>query len=268
MDRSLEPFPPARSAAPVDAPDDDLDDASGDAPPIRPAALSVVIPVRDEAATLAPLLAQLQAAPQLVREVLVVDGGSRDGTRSIARLAGARLLRSPAGRGRQLQRGVAAATGPWLLLLHADVRLPPRWPEAVGRAMAPGSRGPGSWPPRAWYFRLAIEDAGPALRLVGLASNLRSRWRQRPYGDQGLLLPAPWLAACGGIRPLPLMEDLELVERLGGRGRLCDLGLPLRVSGRRWRQRGVWRTTLLNARLRRAWRQGASAEQLAALYYG
>ena len=233
-------------------------------PHTGPAGLSVVIPVCDEATGLAPLLAQLQAAPQLVREVLVVDGGSRDGTRSIAGLAGARLLRSPAGRGRQLQRGVAAAAGPWLLLLHADVRLPARWPEAVSRAMATGAHQP----PQAWAFRLAIEGAGPALGLVAWGANLRSRWRQLPYGDQGLLVPASWLAACGGIRPLPLMEDLELVERLRRRGRLGDLGLPLRVSGRRWRQRGVWRTTLANARLRRAWRRGTSAAKLAALYYG
>ena len=104
------------------------------------------------------------------------------------------------------------------------------------------------------------------VRLVELAVRLRSRWRQRPYGDQGLLLGRQRLAAAGGIPPLPLMEDLLLVERLAAQGRLRSLGAALRVDGRRWRRLGVWRTTWRNLQLRRAWRRGIPAAELARRY--
>jgi len=217
------------------------------------------VPVRNEAARLPALLAALNAAPGLVSEVLVVDGGSGDRSRELARLAGAQLLRRSGGRGAQLAAGVGAASGPWLLLLHGDTALPAGWADAVTRAMA-SAEG-------AWYFELAIAAPQPALRLVEAAVTLRSRWRQLPYGDQGLLLPAALLARCGGVKALPLMEDLELVMRLRRLTRLRSLGLPLQVDGRRWRRLGVWQTALANARLRRAWRRGAREELLAEVYY-
>ena len=228
-----------------------------------PPPLSVVIATRNEAARLPALLAQLAAAPALVREVLVVDGGSADGTGWLARLAGARHLCTEPGRGVQLGRGAAAAEGPWLLLLHADVRLPQGWAERVRRSLArPGAAE------RAWYFELAIASSRPELRLLELAVRLRSRWCQLPYGDQGLLLHRDLYAAVGGMRPLPLMEDLDLVERLRRRARLCSLALPLEVDGRRWLRQGLWRTSWGNLQLRRAWRRGVPAVELARRYYG
>jgi rSAM/selenodomain-associated transferase 2 len=224
--------------------------------------LSVVIAARNEAGRLPLLLSQLAAAPQLVREVWLVDGGSRDGTPVLARLAGARVLHSAPGRGGQLALGAREAGAPWLLLLHADVRLPAGWVERLAAVVASDHSGT-----RAWYFLLAIAARSPTLRLVEWAVWWRSRWRQQPYGDQGLLLPMELYRAVGGIRPLPLMEDLELVLRLGRRARLCSLGLALQVDGRRWQRRGVWRTTWSNLQLRRAWRSGVPAEQLARRYY-
>lgn len=225
------------------------------------APLSVVIPVRDEAARLPLLLADLAAAPaDLLGEVWVVDGGSIDGSARLARLAGARVLHSPAGRGRQLCRGIAACRGPWLLLLHADARLPCGWPQEIRRAMAAGEQ-------IAWAFPLAIETAGPALRLVAALSTLRSRWRGLPYGDQGLLLSRALYERSGGLAPLPLMEDLDLVLRLRRLAPIRLLSRPLQVDGRRWRRLGVWRTTWRNARLRRAWRRGVDPVLLARRYY-
>ena len=221
--------------------------------------LSVVIASRNERRALPRLLVQLGGAPDLVREVLVVDGGSSDGSGLVAQLGGAWLLRSQPGRGRQLALGAAEARGPWLLLLHADVRLPPDW---ASRIRAARSRSAA-----AWYFELGIAGSHPGLRLVELGVALRSRWRQLPYGDQGLLLPLVHYRASGGLRPLPLMEDLDLVQRLRRLGRLRSLGAALRVDARRWRQRGIWRTTLDNARLRRQWRRGVDAATLARRYY-
>lgn len=224
-----------------------------------PAPLSVVIPVRDEARGLPPLLADLAAAPELVAEVLVVDGGSGDGSASVARLAGARVLSAAPGRGGQLAQGIAASRCPWLLLLHGDGRLPGDWAASVASAIRQGEG-------QAWAFRLAIDGAAPALRLVELAVSLRSRWRSLPYGDQGLLLSRRLYERAGGMAPLPLMEDLEFVLRLRRLAPIRLLPGAVRVSDRRWRRLGVWQTTLANARLRRAWRRGESPERLAERY--
>ncbi len=229
--------------------------ASPDAAP----PLDVVIPALNEACGLPPLLADLAAAPRLVRQVLVVDGGSRDATALVARLGGARVLSSPAGRGEQLRRGVAAGDAPWLLLLHSDVRLPHGWPALLARAIEKGEG-------RAWTFHLAIEGDDPALRLVERAVSLRSRWRGLPYGDQGLLISRSLHDRVGGLQALPLMEDLEFALRLRRHRRPELLPAALRVSARRWRRLGVWETVLANARLRRDWRRGVSPAELARRY--
>jgi rSAM/selenodomain-associated transferase 2 len=224
--------------------------------------LDVVIAVRNEARGLPPLLADLAMAPSgLVRQVLVVDGGSNDGSQRLARLAGARLQPAPAGRGGQLAQGVAASGAPWVLLLHGDARLPPRWFALVAPAIAAGAG-------TAWAFRLAIAGRNPGLRLVELAANGRSRWRRLPYGDQGLLLARSLYDLAGGINPLPLMEDLEFVLRLRLHGAIRLLDGAVSVDDRRWRSLGVWRTTWRNARLRRQWRRGHDPRLLAAAYYG
>ena len=230
--------------------------------PLMPAPLAMVIPALEEAERLPLLLADLAAAPPgLIRERLVVDGGSRDGSAALARLGGADVLVSQAGRGGQLQRGVTVSTAPWLLLLHADARLPAGWGGAVQRAIDAAAAAE----PCAWCFVLAVGER--RLPLLELAVAWRSRWRQLPYGDQGLLLPRQLLEAIGGVAPLPLMEDLDLVLRLRRLARIRSLGLPLQVDGRRWRRHGVLGTAWRNAALRRAWRRGCSAEELARRYY-
>ena len=225
------------------------------------APLAVVVPCFNEAARLPLLLADLAAAPAgLLAELVVVDGGSRDSTPQLARLGGAQVIHSQASRGWQLQRGVAATTARWLLLLHADARLQPGWSEALQRAMAA--------PEAAWAFDLAVQGPGLPLRLLELAVRLRSQLRQLPYGDQGLLLPRALLERAGGIPPLPLMEDLLLVQRLQRLAPIRRLGCPLQVNGRRWQRQGVLATAWRNARLRHAWRRGMSPQQLADRYYG
>ncbi len=227
---------------------------------MRPA-LAVVIPARNEASRLPALLADLAQGRQLIAECLVVDGGSSDATASVARLAGARVLQTGPGRGPQLVEGIASTTAPWLWLLHADVRLPAHWPQRLQALLA----GPPA-AATAWYGDLRVELPGIEIRLLEALVGLRSDLGQRPYGDQGLLIPRDTYAACGGLRPLPLMEDLEFAQRFAGQGRFRRLGLPLRVDGRRWRQLGLVRTSLANAALRRAWRQGTPPDQLAQRY--
>ena len=192
-------------------------------PPLAP--LAVLIPALNEAQRLPALLADLQQAPPgLLRETLVVDGGSSDGTAALARLAGARLLHSPRGRGHQLALAAAHTAAPWLLVLHADARLPQGWATAIAAAVAQ--------PAAAWSFNLAIDAPGLPIRLLELAVALRSRLGQCPYGDQGLLLPSQLYAAAGGFAPIPLMEDLDLVQRLRPLTRLRCLQRVATISPR------------------------------------
>ena len=224
--------------------------------------LSVVIPCLNEAARLPLLLADLQRSAT-VPEILLADGGSSDATPEIADLTGAGLIRiHPAGRGRQLRVAADEAHGDWLLFLHADSRLSAQWSRVLTTLMQ-GSSASRS----AWYFDLRINPSTPARRLLEKGVNLRSRWLQRPYGDQGLMLHRSLYQRCGGFAELPLMEDLDLVERLSRISDLRRIGLPLTTDGRRWQAEGVLRRSWRNACLRWRWRRGESAELLAERYY-
>ena len=226
-------------------------------------ALSVVIPCLNEAARLPLLLADLQRYTP-IPELLVVDGASGDRSAEVAELAGARVLPSvPACRGRQLATGARQASNSWLLFLHADSRLPRQWPEAVADAMRAADAAT-----NAWYFPLTIEPSTAARRVLERLVNLRSRVVQTPYGDQGLLIHRHLYDASGGFEDLPLMEDLDLVQRVGQRAALRPLSCCIQTDGRRWERDGVLGRSWRNARLRQRWRQGASAQSLAAAYDG
>ncbi len=216
--------------------------------------LSVVIPALDAAAALPGTLAALGGSPA---EILVVDGGSTDGTPEVAAGLGARVVAAPRGRGVQLAAGVAAARGPWLLLLHADTRLAPGWVPAVRRCM----ERPGS----AWFFRFALDDEAPAARRLERAVAWRCRVLALPYGDQGLLVHRDLLEAVGGIRPLPLMEDVDLVRRIG-RERLGAIGVEAVTSAARWRRDGYLARSARNLACLSLWFLGVPPARIARLY--
>jgi len=221
-------------------------------PPIP--GLSVVIPALDAAATLPAALAALGGA---AAEILVVDGGSRDATAEAARLAGAAVLAAPRGRGAQLAAGIAAARGPWLLLLHADTRLAPGWDAAVrARLGEPG---------RAWHFRFALDDDAPAARRLERAVAWRCRALALPYGDQALLVHRGLLAAAGGMRPLPLMEDVDLVRRIG-RARLGAIDVAALTSAARWRRDGYLRRSARNLACLALWFLGVPPRIILRVY--
>jgi len=218
--------------------------------------ISVVIPTLNAAGYLPACLAALEEGP--VGEIVVADAGSADGAAALAAEAGARVLGPlPPSRGAQLAAGCAAATEPWLLLLHADTRLEPGWGAAARRHMA-------ERPEHAGWFRFALDDPAPVARAWEAGVALRSRMGL-PYGDQGLLISRTLLDAVGGVRPLPLMEDVDLVRRLGRR-RLAPLGARAVTSARRYRAHGYLRTALGNWALLARWRLGADPADLARRY--
>jgi len=192
-------------------------------------AVSAVICALDASGPLPRALAALAGG---LAEVIVVDGGSTDDTRAVAAAHGARVLAGPRGRGVQLRAGVAAACGPWLLLLHADTVLGRDWSRAVAAHVA----GPAE---RAGYFRFALDADGPHARRLERMVAWRCRRLGLPYGDQGLLIHRDLLEQVGGVPALPLMEDVALVRRIGAR-RLRALDADAVTSAARW-ERERWR---------------------------
>jgi rSAM/selenodomain-associated transferase 2 len=201
--------------------------------------VSVITPVLDAAADVTDAVRQVADCGP-VAQIVVVDGGSRDDTVALAMEAGAQVVEAPRGRGSQLARGAQAATGDWLLFLHADCRLDAGWEDAVlAFVTAPGAES------RAGYFALALDDEAPAARRLERLVSWRCRWLALPYGDQGLLISRALYDAAGGYKAIPLMEDVDLVRRLG-RARLRPIDAAITASAARYRSGGYWRRSLRN----------------------
>lgn len=193
------------------------------------APISVIIPTLNAADRLPECLAALGEglASGYIRELIVSDGGSTDATLTIAEAAGATVVKGPASRGGQLQRGANKAQGDWLLFLHADTVLQEGWTAAVNRAM--GAQG-------AYYFLLRFDTAGIAPRLVAGWANVRSRLFGLPYGDQGLLVDRVTYDAAHGFSDIPLMEDVALARAL--RGKLSPLAANALTSAEKYQRQG------------------------------
>ena len=228
--------------------------------------LSIVIPTLDAAGVLGATLAamaegraRLEARGMPV-ETVVADGGSRDGTDAEARRHGARLITAERGRGPQLAAGAAAAEGAWLLFLHADTRPEPGWDDEVGAFIAGAANQK-----RAACFRFALDDSAPVARLLERLVALRCRLFALPYGDQGLLIHRGLYEALGGYRPLPLLEDVDLVRRIGRR-RLGLLATPAVTSAVRYRRAGYGSRMVRNFCCLALFALGVRAETVARLY--
>ena len=207
--------------------------------------ISVVIPTLNAESGLAATLAALvpAAVDGTVREVVIVDGGSSDRTAAIAEEAGATLVQSDAGRGRQLAAGAAASRMPWLLFLHADTVLETGWEREAAAFIAQVDLGQRRQSAAA--FRFALDDLGFKPRALEAGVTLRCTLLRLPYGDQGLLLPRRLYDRIGGYRCLPLMEDVDLVRRLG-RSRMAILRSRAITSATRYRRDGYTRRVLRN----------------------
>ena len=221
--------------------------------------LSLIIPTLNAADTLPGLIEQVRTST-IFEEIIVVDGGSSDETIAIARTGGARVIAAPRGRGIQLAAGAGAAAGAWLLFLHADCRLSPDWEAAVAAFLTPlGATG------RAGYFDFALDDAAPAARRLEQVVAWRCRVLALPYGDQGLLISRSLYRAVGGFAPLPLMEDVDLVRRLG-HGRPARIGARCLSSPKRYRREGYWRRPLRNLFCLSLYFAGVRPDRIARLY--
>jgi rSAM/selenodomain-associated transferase 2 len=207
--------------------------------------ISVVVPSLNAEADLPHSLSALIPAAMegVVREVVIADGGSSDASAEIADAAGAAFLKAGRGRGQQLAAGAAAAKGPWLLFLHADTVLEEGWEREASAFIRGIERG--ETEDGAAVFRFGLDDKGVKPALLTLGVGLRCRLLRMPYGDQGLLISKRLYDRIGGFRPLTLMEDVDLVRRLGRR-RIHLLRSRAVTSARRYRAEGYFRRMLRN----------------------
>ncbi|MBY0563429.1 MAG: TIGR04283 family arsenosugar biosynthesis glycosyltransferase [Hyphomonadaceae bacterium] len=224
--------------------------------------ISVVIPTLNAAAYLPRALSPLvrPTVAGLVKQVIVADGGSSDETLAIADAAGCDIVTGARGRGAQLHAGAAAARAPWLLFQHADTELSDACVEEATRFMrAPNARQ------RAAAFKLSFDDDSPQARMVVFLARLRARWFKVPYGDQGLLISRFLYDAVGGYADLPLMEDVDLVRRIGAR-RMVMLEAEAVTSADRYRCDGFTRRACRNLALTARYLMGADPAILAKAY--
>ena len=221
--------------------------------------LSIIVPCLNEAQGIAATLSALAPLRARGSEVIVVDGGSVDGTPERATAFADLVVTAPRGRAAQMNAGAARARGEILLFLHADTVLPDGADILIVDGLQHTHRGWGR-------FDVTIAGRHPLLRLVELFMNLRSRLTGIATGDQAIFVTRSLFTAAGGYPDIALMEDIEISKRLKRFGPPLCLNHRLTTSGRRWEKRGVLRTILLMWRLRLAYWLGADPAKLAVRY--
>jgi rSAM/selenodomain-associated transferase 2/rSAM/selenodomain-associated transferase 1 len=223
--------------------------------------LSVIVPALDEAPGIAAALAALGQLRASGHEVIVVDGGSRDATISVATPLADHVLTAPRGRAVQMNVGASVARGDVLVFLHADCRLPESAADSIAIALRAGHR---------WgRFDVRLDGRSRALASVAAMMNVRSRLSGICTGDQGMFVERALFESVGGFPPIALMEDVALSRALGRvAGRPAAVPARMRVSARRWDERGALRTILQMWRLRFAYWRGTTPDVLAYRYYG
>lgn len=224
---------------------------------MNPADITVVIPALNEQQAIRRSVQSAVSAG--ATEVLVSDGESRDHTVEWAAEAGASsVVRSLPGRGRQMNAAAQLASGKFILFLHADNELSKQALEQIC------VQEDAAW----GAFQQQIDSHRKIYRLIEWGNDLRVRWRQVPFGDQGMFVRRSLFEELGGFAEMPLMEDVELSHRLRKIEAPVLLEGPVQVSARRWEKKGVVRQTVTNWMIQLAYCRGVSVEQLAQKYYG
>jgi rSAM/selenodomain-associated transferase 2 len=223
--------------------------------PLKTSNISIIVPTLNEAHN----LERLRPAAAMAAELIVVDGGSTDGTVIRARELGFQALVSDQGRGAQLNLGAATAVSPLLLFLHADTTLPANFAAAITKCLTNPDTILGA-------FSLQVEKPGLLLKIICKGVNIRARFFKLPYGDQSLFLRQEDFLALGGFPELPIMEDYVFVRQAKRMGSIVTLPQPVTTSRRRWQQIGPIRTTLINQLVILGYHLGVPPKKLALFY--
>ncbi len=221
--------------------------------------ISIIIPVRNEAAGIQQCLHGLKTLRQHGHEVIVVDGGSKDDTLLLAKPLADQVLSSPAGRAKQMNAGAGIACGDILLFLHADTALPEQAEALVCHALNSTCWG---------RFDVRLSGQHPCFSIIEAMMNLRSRLTGIATGDQCLFVRREVFEQQGGYAQLALMEDIEMSRRLKKLARPACLSARVETSSRRWEQHGILRTVALMWLLRLGFFLGIPSQRLARVYHG
>jgi len=222
--------------------------------------ISIIIPVLNEEAHLGSCIEAVRQNDASC-EIIIVDGGSFDRTIEIAEsFQGVKVMKTPKGRGLQMNAGAFSATGDILLFLHADTTLEDGWVQAIARAVKDRSIAGGA-------FTFAINNPSKKYRVVEEWVRLRCFLFRLPYGDQGIFVKRDVFHKLGGYKNIPLMEDVDLIERMKGQGRIVILDTKALTSERRWGRKGLIYTALLNQLIMFLYKIGVHPQKLARLYY-
>ena len=224
---------------------------------LKPSDISIIIPSLNCRALIDQLL---PSALSLSNDVIVTDGGSTDGTQNTATALGATVIEAARGRGQQLASGAAMAQNKWLLFLHSDTKLP----RSADRVMWEFIEAPENFR-KAGYFALRFDDQSREARFVSGMANWRSRTLGLPYGDQALLINHAFYEELGGYKSIPLMEDVDLVRRIGRRN-LCALDGAVITSAAKYRQDGWMLRPLRNLFCLSLYLLGIAPEKIAKIY--
>ncbi|MGI8504672.1 MAG: TIGR04283 family arsenosugar biosynthesis glycosyltransferase [Hassallia sp.] len=219
--------------------------------------ISIIIPVLNEAENIRQAIACTQPSTNI--EVIVVDGGSEDDTYKIADDLDVTIISSVPDRAVQMNKGARLANGDILLFLHADTRLPAGYDVMIRTVLQKTGTVAGA-------FALRIDAEVASLRLVEWGVNMRSRFWQMPYGDQAIFLTKETFNKIGNFPELPFMEDFEIMRRLKRIGRITIIPVPVITSARRWLQKGIWKTTLINQIIIIAYLLGVPPQRLIRWY--
>ncbi|OIO00558.1 MAG: hypothetical protein AUJ51_09890 [Elusimicrobia bacterium CG1_02_56_21] len=221
--------------------------------------ISVIIPSYKEQDTIVSAVnGVLRLARGTECEIIIADATPGTGVLQALAGSGAIVLTSPKGRGSQMNSGAAKATGDILLFLHADTLLPENAFDAILRALVSGLYSAGA-------FRLEIDSAKPWLRFIAWTANIRNYFTGTPYGDQAIFVRREFFRKLGGYLEIPIMEDLDFMERVRAHGgKIVILSEAVRTSPRRWETEGMLATTLMHNALRLLRLSGAAPEKLVA----
>jgi len=222
---------------------------------------SIIVPVLNEEGAINALIGRLKGLEGASgTQIIVADGGQDWHTLDAITCEGVIKVRSPRGRGRQMNEAAGYATGDILLFLHADTQLPVNGLSLIENAMRDGSCVGGA-------FDLAIASSHPLFRMIERTASLRSRITRIPFGDQAIFMRKTYFDSIGGYRDIPIMEDVEIMKRVKKRGdSIVILRDRVATSPRRWEKEGIVRCTLRNWLLQALYPLGVPARTLARFY--
>ena len=222
--------------------------------------LSIIIPTLNEAQNLPLLLSDLAEIKE-ESEIIIIDSDSKDATKDISYIYGTKYFNiQERNRGLQLNTGAKEAKGHWLLFVHADSRFNKDWSQEISHIISKSNKF-------IYFFKFKVNDKNLLFRFLEVLVNFRTLFLKTPYGDQGLLIHRDIYFKYGGYKKIPLMEDIDFINRLKVKELIFLLNTSIFTSSRKWKKHNILYQSIINFRLRRKWSMGFPIDKIYEKYY-